>query len=161
MDATPQQKLALEELRRGYDVLAGSSNTLDQKAGSLLGSASLVTGLFGTLQIALIRPDQSPWYWVGIVLVLLAFLALLAICTSTFWAKSYKIPLKADWAVIYSNVLSLSPSESIEKMIASYITWNSYNRKLNAQKAGRLRWASALLFLIVAILMLLSISPHR
>ena len=159
MDATPQEKLALDELRRSYDVISRSSDTLDQKAGTLLSSAGLVTGLFTALQIALIGPDQSLLYKVGLLAILLLFLVLIALCTSIFWTKSYKIPLKADWPTIYTNVLSPPPGESTQKMIASYITWTSYNRRLNAAKAFRFRVASVLLFLIVASLVLISVVP--
>ena len=155
-----QEILALEELRRSFDAHGKSSDILDQKAGSLLNSASLVTGLFAALQISLLNQSQSLLYWIGLVVVLLAFLALIILCTSTFWPRNYRLPIRSDWQTISENLLTPPPTEALHRMISSYSEQIPFNRDQNRRKAQRVRGASFLLSLIVALFLLLSLLPR-
>src|SRR5438034_157728 len=102
MDAAPdttnplyREELALEEMRRAFHEHSTASDVLDQKSSALLSSASLILGLFGILQLTLLKPGQSPWYWAGLGVAVLLYIGMIVLSTNALIPRSFKLPIEA------------------------------------------------------------------
>lgn len=154
------ENLALEEMRLAFQEHSNASNVLDQKASVLLNSASLILGLFGILQLTLPKAGQSPLYWIAIMLALALYLGIILISTNALLPRTYQAPIRADWNVLSENILMLEPRDALLKLLSGYVEYIPQNRKLNKQKACRIRIAAWLLAFIIIILVLSSLLAH-
>jgi len=151
----PQSQLALEEMRRSYDLLINNADSMDQKASWLLGSSSWIVALFGLLQLTALPQGQSSIYCVGIVLVIACYGGLVWICVSVLRPRSYKYPITADWDTISNGILQSDHEAAYHKAISSYVEQIPNNRRINEGKARGLRIGTILLgFMITALLLL-------
>ena len=96
MTDSGQLRLALEEMRRSYDLYSANGDRLDQKAGWLLNSSSIVLGLFAFLNLSLLNQQQSCIYWITITLALLGYGALVWACSSALSPRDYVFPVPAN-----------------------------------------------------------------
>jgi len=161
MTITIKEKLALEEMRRSFDLNDNSSDVLDQKASSILGNSSVIIGIFMTLHIALITTPKTTLYWMGILLLLGTYLVLVILCASAFWPTNYRRPIQINWETISTEILSTSAKNVNQRLISSYINCINYNKEKNNQKATRIKIASFLMFAIICILGIISIVPNK
>ena len=96
MSRLPQLQLALEEMRRSYDQLGDNADRIDQKASWLLGSSNIIVGLFGLLQLTLLREGQPCVYWVGVTLLLIAYIGLIWTCIRAIAPRRFRFPITSD-----------------------------------------------------------------
>jgi hypothetical protein len=163
MDATQstenlyREELALEEMRRAYQEFSTASDVLDQKLSTILGSASLILGLFGVLQFTPFKAGQSPIYGIGLVIAVLLYIGMITLCTNALLPRTYQLPVQVDWNALSEHILVKEPRDAMLTVLSGYVARIPHNRKLNEQKAERAKWASLSLIAIVLILVTVSV----
>lgn len=151
------EELALEEMRRAYQEYSTASDVLDQKSSALLQSASLILALFGLLQLTPLKAGQSVVLWIGLGVAVVLYVALLILSTDALSPRDYELPIKADRDVVTSAILVNLPRDAVMTVLSGYVARIPHNRRLNEEKAKRVKWASACLALIVFLLVSLSL----
>ena len=154
-------RLALEEMRLLYERRSKSAASLDQKAGTILGAASLVLSLVTTLQLTLLGADQPWFYWVGLGAVFILYIVMISL---TIWAMEptvYPTPIKANWETLDRRLFRVDQKEAILTMIRAYKDRNNTIKSILAKKALKVRRAGRLLAAIALILTTLSLVAAR
>lgn len=160
MNRLAQLELSLKELRRYYDLLCDNADRIDQKASWLLNSSSIIVGLFGMLQLTLLHSGQICIYWVGVVLLLLAYIGLILTCVRILSPRPYKFPITAKWEAISNDILEKETDEAYATAISSYLEHILNNRQINEGKARDLRTAAFILTFIIVLLVILGLLPR-
>lgn len=154
-------KLALDEMRLLYKHRSESSARLDQKAGTLLGAGSLVLSLVTTLQLTLLGFGQPWFYWVGLGIVFILYIAMISL---TIWAMEptvYQTPIKAEWDTLDRRLFRVKQKEAILTMIKAYKDRNNSTKLILEKKAIKVRGAGRLLAAIALMLTTLSLVAAR
>jgi len=154
--ATPQDLLALEEMRRTFDAASKASDNLDGKASALLRSSSIITSLFAALQLTLIDDQPSGLYIAGVVVLLLAYIILVIACTFSMYPRKYKTPVRADWDTLSEHIISIGHRDAVLRLANSYAKKSRHNRAINCQKASRIRLSSYIVAFNVILIVMLS-----
>jgi len=154
-------KLALEEMRRLYDHRFDSADTLDQKAGTILGSATLVLSLVTTLQLTLAGPSQPWFYWAGLALAFGLYVVMIVL---TVWAMepiAYPTPIKAEWQLLDRRLFRVEYRQALLTMIKAYKDRTITIGAILRCKSLKVRLAIWFLAAIVVVLTLLSLVAAR
>jgi len=155
------EKLALEEMRRLLDEHSKSSDMLDRKAMTLLGSASFIISLFGLLQLRLISGAQPDAYRLGIVVVVILYIILVFLTTNALKPRKYRSPIAPEWDVISENIFEKESKDALFTMVSGYIESINCYENHTAEKARLIRIASWCLSFIVLLLFILSLFTNR
>ena len=150
-------RLALEEMRRLYEQRFESADKLDEKAATLLGSASIILSLVSTLQLTLTGTDQPFFYWILLVVALLLYIGLIVL---TVWAISpttYQSPIKADWDVLDKRLFQQDEKQALLTLIKAYKDQVIANKEVNDRKAVKVKLAGVSLAAMVIVLTFLSL----
>ncbi len=137
-----------------------NSDQIDQKAGWLLNSSNIIVGLFGLLQLTLLRGGQPCLYWVGVTLLVISYLALIWTCVIVLAPRPYKFPVDTKWETISQRIVEVDEEQAYATLISSYVEHIPHNQSLNEEKARKLRIAAILLAFIVALLVALGLVPR-
>jgi hypothetical protein len=114
----------LTELRHELSALLDFADALDAKLNMLLGSGSLVLGLFSSLgllglgQGGLVAPG---WYWCLVLGIAMAYLGSLAYLGFYVSPTKYHFPLKEDWDHLEKVYFPLEGAVLYEKLISQNI----------------------------------------
>ena len=157
------QMLALEELRRTFDQYAAAADALDAKARGLLSSSSLIIGLFSLLQLSFINPGQSEQscvYQIGVVLIIIGYIVLVALCIKTLRPREYKNTIPTDWDALVNHFLEKEDGQAIDTLLSTYLSSIEENKRMNIEKAEYLNRAAQIFPTLVVGLFLLSFLPH-
>lgn len=154
------RRLALEELRRAYDIQNSANDLIDQKAAGVLGNASMILGLFGLLQLTLLRDGQPALYQAGLLVILGLYATLIVLVAATLYPNTFKTPIKADWDVVWQSVLGQADNDADLSMISGYIDTVQALRAINARKSVYARAAHIMLPAIVVGILLLGVLPR-
>ena len=160
MTDTDHLRLALDEMRRSYDLHSANADRLDQKAAWLLNSSSIVLGLFAFLNLSLLDEQQSWTYWITITLALIGYGVLVWACSTALSPQVYVFPVPANWDAISQGIIGLPIEESLTKLLSTYVEYIPRNGEFNSRKASRVRIATLLLPAIVILVFLASILPR-
>lgn len=152
--------MVLEELRRTFDQYAHSADILDDKAQGLLSASSIVMGLFSLLQLSLVGPGQSLIYQTGVVLIIIGYLIIIALCINVLHPRKYKNAISTDWNTLSSYLLDKENSQAYETLISTYLASIEENKKMNLEKARRLNLAVKILPMLIVGMFILSLFPH-
>ena len=147
--ATHEQILA--ELRNEHQALLAFGDALDAKLNMLLGSGSLLIGLFAVLGSASAAPV---WYWLVIIVVAIAYLGGLLWTGAALQPTGYALPIRADWAHLATTYFSLAGEVQIDYLISQHLVAIAANERVLARKALAVKvglWA-----LLVALVLLLA-----
>jgi hypothetical protein len=155
-----QLELALGELRRSYDRLSDNADRIDQKAAWLLNSSNIIVGLFGLLQLTLLREGQPAVYWIGVVLLILSYVGVIWVCIRVLAPRPYRFPITSNWAAISKDIIEQDTDKAYAAAISSYVEHIPRNRDLNEEKARQLRIAAILLAFIIVLLVCLGVLPR-
>ena len=154
------QLVALDELRRTFDQYAHSADVMDDKARGLLSASSFIVALFSLLQLSFVRSGQSCIYQAGVVLIIVGYLILVALCVEVFYPREYKNAISTEWNALSSHFLEKEESEAYATLLSTYLNSIEENRKTNLKKARYLYWSARVFPALVVGLFLLSLLPH-
>jgi hypothetical protein len=154
------QQIVLDELRRAFDQYTNSADRLDEKANGILSVSNVFIGLFALLQLILLEPGQGYVYWVGIIMVLVGYSALIWVCTRVLTPREYKSTIAADWETLSTYLLEEESQTAYDNIISTYIESISQNRRINQEKARYLHIASRLFPSLIMALFMLSLMPR-
>ena len=145
-------ELLLAQLKDTLDKQFHAIDGLDQKAGIVLGSASLVVALIALLAGAFLQnpvgSNTAPPYmrWAFVIGAAL-YIGVIVCVVRAFGVTTYYLPLRLDADGIRKRYLGRSSAEVREQLVADYIEHCSTNATLIAQKA---RWVQASLCVLAA-----------
>ena len=151
-------KLTLEEMRRLYTQRQAAADKLDDKAGTILGSASLILTLITTLQLTLLGPDQPWYYWLGLAVAFTLYLVMILLTLLAFSPRTFTTPIKASWDILREKLFVVTEEEALLNLISAYEDQINNNKKILTQKARFVAIAIVLLGLIVIMLLGLSLA---
>ena len=159
------QILALEEMRRTFDQYASASDALDSKAKSLLSSSSLIIGLFSLLQLSFLNPLQnekscSCIYQMGVVAIMVGYIALVALCIKALRPREYKNAIATNWNDLNAYFLQKEEDEAYGILIGTYLTSIEANKNANLEKAKYVNNATWIFVALVVGLFFISFLPH-
>lgn len=154
-------KLALEEMQSLYSWGQEASDELNNKAGTILGSASLILSLITTLQLTLSGTNQPWFYWLGLGIVFLLYLAMIILTLLTMFPRTYTTPIKASWEVLNEHLFQPTEKQALLNLISAYKNHIKANKVIGAQKAKLVMWSTILMALLVCLLVLLSLVVAR
>ncbi len=146
--------MVLEEQRRAFDHLAESSNALDAKLQTLLGSASLIISLVGTVQIVLLKQAGGFFFWAGLLVVILLYLAMVGFILWGLRPVAHFEPIDSQWENLAIRYFNESEDHVLQYMISDYLYGIDYNGGLNNGKIRALRVATVLFMAIVVVILL-------
>jgi hypothetical protein len=150
MNEETSRAQVLIELRNEQESLLDFGDALDAKLNMLVGSGSLILGLFSTFNM--IQPGP-PWYWVAIIVAGVAYFALLFWLGFSLSPKTYHFPLKADWDHLYATYIPLEGDELLDTMISQNIEAIEKNKAINSRKALAVcvgLWALPIMLVVLA-----------
>lgn len=156
-------QVALDEMRKTFDLQLGSFDTIKATVRALLGSASLIVGLVSTLQIfspATFAPMWLPWYQIGLGAAGVFYVILIVFCSMALWPAVPVLPVAAEWDELVTTYKGLSENERLAKQLSAILNAMDLNRPKVQHYAFCSRAASFLLPVIVTILLLLALIPR-
>lgn len=145
-------EVLLAQLRDTLDKQFHAIDGLDQKAGIVLGSSTLVVALIGVLATAFLQgPLQSnpapPYMRLAFVIGAVLYIGVILCVVGAFRVVTYYLPLQLDPEEIRKGYLGLSKAQVREQLLANYIKYCSTNSTVLESKAG---WVQASLYLLAA-----------
>jgi len=151
-------KMAIEELRRLYEIHSKSADSLDSKAGTILGSASLIVSLFTILKLDLTQPSQNWYYIIAVILIFLTYIFLIIKTIFAIRPQEYSTPLD------HTEMEEILQNQTIENASQSLIIGyrNAIASILNVikKRSDHLLHASYSLAVIVILLIITSFIPR-
>jgi len=161
MDKESSRVQVLTELRSEQEAVLSFGDALDAKLNMLIGSGSLILGLFSTLGMIQYGPL---WYWGVIIIAGVAYFCLSFRLGSALAPASYHFPLPESWENLYKIYVPLEGEALFDKLISQNIEAIERNKAVNARKARAVTfgiWAlpAILVILTGCRLILAMISP--
>ena len=148
-------RLVLEEQRRAFDKVDTSADALDQKFQALFGSASLIISLVSTIQVAVLRQDAGPLFWLVLVVAVLLYAAMVFFILIGLRPLEYYEPIYSNWDWLNQKFFHKNENAAISLQIALYVDYIEANRALNQKKV---RWLNIATVLFAAILLVLLVA---
>ena len=152
-----KEKLALDEIKQIHEHFYSVGDIVDGKALGLLSSSSLILTLFGILQTTFDLSEQSVLYYIGLVLTILLFLALVWLVMKVIAPKKYRLVFEATWDGVEKAVLHQKESDVYYQLIANYLARIQYNKEISIRKSKLLRAITGIFVLIIVLIIILSI----
>lgn len=129
-------KTAIDEMKAFLNVLDQSLQASKNTARQVLGSASLVIALFGTLQMFIEPPQWASCYWLLLATIGLMYILLILSCCYVISPARTYTPIKADWNEIYYSFIQVEDERSLlRKQLSSYLNVIDLNRHEINQRA--------------------------
>lgn len=155
-------QVAIEEMKLTLQNNLASFEAVKNMARTIFGAASLVLGLLGTLQIisAEVMPAYRAWYNVLIVLVLLAYLGLIACCLYVLTPINIYLPIRADWPELWENFISETEENIYKTRLSGYLNAIQLNRPIIARLRNVTTGATLLLPIILILILCISLLPR-
>ena len=141
----------LTELRSEQQALLSFGDSLDAKLNVLIGSGSLVLGLFSTLGLIQVGPW---WYWSVVIFSAIVYFGVLSWLGLALAPAQYHFPLLADWSYLYSTCIPLEGDSLIDTLISQNIVAIEHNKAVNTRKAQAVKFG---IWALLAILVTLSV----
>lgn len=156
-------ELALEEIRKIYNQHDDDTSIIDGKARDLMANSSLILTLFGVLQIALVKPDQSIVYKIGLGLSIIIYLSMLAVIMfGVLRIRSYKTVFVPSREGIYNAILGKKNyKKAVLQLIGNYVDRIQDNQLQNTKKSKYLTIASWMFVVDISLLVFLSMFVVR
>lgn len=152
-------QIALEEMRKMFELVGNNTNTLDEKAYNLLSNSSIIFALFGAIQLSIPEGNIPPLVIIGLVTLLILFLLLLIFLFKATRPRNYKTPFAADWKDINSALDTYdSIEDTLDHVTSRYRNKIVANEKLNASKVKSYNSAYYLYIAMIFIMVIISIS---
>ncbi len=149
MDEESSRVQVLTELRSEQEALLAFGDALDAKLNMLIGSGSLILGLFSTL--GLVQPGPW-WYWAVIIVSAIVYFCVLFRLGFALAPVSYHFPLLEDWDHLYSTYIPLSGNDLFNKLISQNLEAIELNKEINIRKAQAVKFGVWTLLTILVIL---------
>jgi len=154
-------QLILDELHRNVNAIRDSRRALDEKATSLFGWASLLTGFvsaFGLPSLGQADSVSAAYCYVLLGgLLLYAVIALIVLCA--IHPQAVHLSIEPCWKTEYDMLLSKGEKIAILRLIATYNDTISHNRDVVMRKGRGLLVGQILMALLVGLLFALAMSP--
>ena len=147
--STETNEPILTELRNEHQAILSFGDALDAKLNTLLGSGSLIIGLFAALGTA----AAPVWYWLIIIIVAIGYLGSLIWTGAAIQPTRYALPIRADWDHIAATYLPLPPAEQITYLISQHLVAIAANQQILIRKARAARLALWSLLVTLSILL--------
>lgn len=155
-------QVALEEMKLALQHNLASFDAVKNMARALFGSASLIIGLLGTLQIivAKVEPAYRASYNILIVLTMLAYVVLILCCLLVLTPNNIYLPIAPEWDELWNQFIS-ETDENIQKTrLSSYINAIQLNRPILARLRKITSLATLMLPSIILLVLIISILPR-
>jgi hypothetical protein len=149
--------MVLEEQRRAFDAIGVASGILDGKLQTLLGSASLIISLVGTVQIAVLRQTGGWAFWLGLAVIISLYIWMVNIIIGGLRPLEYLTPVSDDWNQLTEQFFEVSENEGLNQQISNYLEYTEQNRGLNFNKIQAVHRATRL-FMIILVVLLISMA---
>ena len=145
-------EVLLAQLKDTLDKQFHAVDGLDQKAGMVLGSGSLVVALIAVLASGLLQGliranTVSPYLQLGFVIGAVLYIGIIYCVVRAFRVTTYYLPLQLDPQEIRKGYLGLSKAQVREQLLANYIEYCSANSTILEEKA---RWVQISLYVLAA-----------
>lgn len=154
-------EVLLAEAQRSMSRQFESSRGLDSKASRLFQVVTLATTLLTIAQGWFFQKQEvasvlSWWVVLGVfAIAMLLYLATICYLIRAFRVKVYYLPIKMDLEHIRTTYLSLTKSETQEKLLASHIEHYQTNWAISEDKA---KWVDRALILVgIDIVLLIAV----
>jgi hypothetical protein len=153
----PNKRMVLEEQRRAFDSIGAGSSILDGKLQALLGSASLIISLLGTIQIAVLRQTGGWAFWLGLVVIISLYVWMVNIIVRGLKPLQYLTPVSDDWNQLTEQFFEVDENEGLNQQISNYLEYTEQNRALNFKKIQAVHRATRL-FMVILVALLISMA---
>jgi hypothetical protein len=140
----------LVELRNEMKALLGFGDALDAKLNTLIGSGSLILGLFSTFGLVQFGP---PWYWTVIIASSIVYLGSLFYLGIALKPTTYHFPIWTDWNHLYTTYIPLGEDDVSDLLISQLIEAIEKNQEVLTRKA---RAVSLGVWMLLAMLVMLA-----
>lgn len=149
-----EKYLVLTEMQRALDKSYEAHDALDSKLQGLLGVASLIVALAGTLQLSTLRQAGGPLFWIVLAGALVLYARIFWIAFNAMRPATKEFPMTGNWDVLWQKYLYQSESDVLTRLISDYMDAIRQSSGLNVLKARRLQALMKLLFVLVVILLI-------
>jgi hypothetical protein len=139
----------LDELRQEQESLLSFGDALDNKLNMLIGSGTLVLGLFAALGL---MEEATFSYWLVIIISATGYWVSLFVLGLNFRPTTYHFPVKAEWDHLHKAYIPLEGDELLDKLISQNIEAIECNKEINQSKARAVTFGIWALLIIVVIL---------
>jgi hypothetical protein len=139
-------EVLLAQLKETLDKQFHAIDGLDQKAGIVLGSASLVVALIAVLanpflQNPLHSNAACPLMRWAFVVGAAFYIAVIFFVVRAFSVETYHLPLRLDAEEIRKEYLGRTAADAREHLLADHIKHCSTNANIIAEKAKWVQWS--------------------
>ncbi len=119
----PNKRMVLEEQRRAFDSIGAASSILDAKLQALLGSASLIISLVGTVQIAVLRQTGGWAFWLGLAVIISLYIWMVNVIIGGLKPLEYLTPISNDWDQLTEQFFDVDENEGLNQQISNYLEY--------------------------------------
>ena len=135
-----------------------ANETLDDKAGKLIQSASLIVALAGLLSSPLVGASLKSQPLVFVLPILIAFMLMVVLSILAISPTIHYLPGTQGWQSNYDQYVLKSPEDSFKQLLSDSVETIDLLGKLNARKARLVRVSAyLLLFQILALVLFVSV----
>ena len=146
-----KQQMALDEMRFRWTLQDGINTALDAKAGSLLSAASIILALLGFIGITDFKNTNNPWTAGLAIIAALLFVGMIYLLVWAFLPKKYDVPGTNDWDQIMDLYILVDEFECFKQVLFNGIKTSKRIKKINEAKGDKIRKASCLFMILVAL----------
>src|SRR5437867_3701286 len=145
------KRYVLDEQRRTFDQVADSGEALDRKLQALLGSASLIISLVGTIQLVALRQTGGLVFWAFVVPELVLFIVMVILIVRGLRPLVYLNPIADNWRELAILFFDEPEDRVLGTLIYNYLNVIEKNRASNATKTRAVMWATRTFMAIVIV----------
>lgn len=144
-----EHRIVLEELRRNLDKSYEASDALDTKLQQLLGFTSLIIAISGTLQLSALRQAGGLIFGIALLCAIALYALVFLVIFRALKPTTRDWVITGDWSALNELYFNSGETKVIERLVYDYLESIKQNDKVNARKAGALRAAMIIVFLLV------------
>ena len=145
-ELTRQQQIALDEHIRLLEHIIDSNDRLDDKAGLILQSGSLIIALTGAVTIpTFVSQPTTAWHYIALILAFLGFIGMLVFSILAWFPGESDSPGTRDFNEMTEKYLSVELNECYSQVLANTLNVAEKSYQHNRYKGNMVKIAACLL----------------